>query len=164
MVLMMMNTEKQKQKAKRRNQEAILWEKINSIKEEQSVKPQHHDQSKRLWWPKSFNSTNVFSVSSKEQWFCFIHTIHIKQPRIKFQISELWFPCQLLQQNNNPTSKAWHDPLMVFLYGCNDFLSFLSWYPFYPRIVRIDVMQSLSLCEFHKRNNMCCKNEGCFSK
>ena len=114
----------------KRNQEAILWEKINSIREEQSVKPQHHDWSKRLWWHKSFNSTNVFSVSSKEQQFRFFHTVHVKQLRIKFQISELWFPCQWLQQNNNPASNAWHDPLMVFLYGCNDFLSFLSWYPF----------------------------------
>ena len=68
------------------NQEANLRENINSKREDQSVKPQQQDQSKRLRLHRTFNSSNVFSISSKERQFHFNQTIHIKQPRIKFQI------------------------------------------------------------------------------
>ena len=74
------------------NQEIKLRESINSVIEEQSVKPQQRDHSKRLRWHKSFNSPNVFSMSSKERRFRSNHTIHIKHPGTKFQMSELRFP------------------------------------------------------------------------
>ena len=44
------------------SQETKLREDKNSEREEQSVKPQHRDHSKRLRWHKNFNSSNVFSV------------------------------------------------------------------------------------------------------
>ena len=74
------------------NQETKLRESINSVIEEQSVKPQQRDHSKRLRWHKSFNSPNVFSMSSKERRFRSNHTIHIKHSGTKFQMSELRFP------------------------------------------------------------------------
>ena len=49
------------------NQETKLREDINSEREEQSVKPQQRDHSKRLRWLKTFNSSNVFSLSSKDR-------------------------------------------------------------------------------------------------
>ena len=49
------------------SQETKLREDKNLEREEQSVKPQHRDHSKRLWWHKSFNSSNIFSLSSKDQ-------------------------------------------------------------------------------------------------
>ena len=42
-----------------------LREEKNSDREEHSVKPQQRDHSKRLQWHKTFNSSNVFSLSSK---------------------------------------------------------------------------------------------------
>ena len=48
------------------SQETKLREDKNSKREEQSVKPQHRDHSKRLRWHKSFNSSNDFSLSSKD--------------------------------------------------------------------------------------------------
>ena len=48
------------------NQEANLRENINSKIEDQPVKPQQRDQSKRLRLHGTFNSSNVFLVSSKE--------------------------------------------------------------------------------------------------
>ena len=89
---MMMNNKKKKNKQHSRNQETKLRENINSEGEEQSVKPQQRDHSKRLRWHKTFNSSNVFSLSSKERWFRSNHTIHIKHPGTKFQMFELWFP------------------------------------------------------------------------
>ena len=71
------------------NQEANLRENINSKREDQSVKPQQQDQSKRLRLHRTFNSSNVFPVSSKERRFHSNQTIHIKQLRIKFQISKV---------------------------------------------------------------------------
>ena len=48
------------------NQEANLRENINSRRKDQLVKSQQRDQSKRLRLHRTFNSSNVFSVSSKE--------------------------------------------------------------------------------------------------
>ena len=81
-----------KQHNKKRNQESKLRDSMNSEREEQSVKPQQQDHSKRLCWYKTFNSSNVFSLSSKERRFCSNHTIHIKHLGTKFQMSELCFP------------------------------------------------------------------------
>ena len=74
---------------KQRNQEPSLIEEKNSRREEQSVKPQYRDQSNSLRWHKSFNSTNVFSKSSKKLRLCSNQIVHIKQPRIKFQIHNI---------------------------------------------------------------------------
>ena len=54
---MMMNNKKKKKKQhnKTRNQETKLRKNINSEGEEQSVKPQQRDHSKRLRWHKTFN-------------------------------------------------------------------------------------------------------------
>ena len=71
---------KNKQHSKTSNQETKLREYINSEREEQSVKSQQRDHSKRLRWHKTFNSSNDFSLSSKERWFRSNHTIHIKHP------------------------------------------------------------------------------------
>ena len=87
-VFMMMNTGKQKQTTKKKKSRGYSKRKTNSKREEKSVNPEHQDQSKRLRWHRYFNSTNVFSMSSKERQFHSIHTIHIKQPGIKFQVSE----------------------------------------------------------------------------
>ena len=78
-----------KQHNKKRNQESKLRDSINSEREEQSVKPQQRDHSKRLRWHKTFNSSNVFSLSSKERRLRSNYTIHIKHPRTKFQMSKL---------------------------------------------------------------------------
>ena len=86
------------------NQETKLREDKNSEREEQLVKPQQRDHSKRLQWHKSFNSSNVFSLSSKDRRFCSNHTIHIKHPRTKFQMFELCFPCYWYQQDNKPAT------------------------------------------------------------
>ena len=83
---------KNKQHSKTRNQETKLRKDINSEREEQSVKPQQRDHSQRLCWHKTFNSSKVFSISSKERRFRSNHTIHIKHPGTKFQMSELCFP------------------------------------------------------------------------
>ena len=56
-----------KQHNKKRNQESKLRDSMNSEREEQSVKPQQRDQLKRLRWHKTFNSSNIFSLSSKER-------------------------------------------------------------------------------------------------
>ena len=56
--------EKIKQTAKKEgNQETNLRENISSEREEKSIKPQQEDHSKRLCWHKTFNSSNVFSLS-----------------------------------------------------------------------------------------------------
>ena len=91
---MMMNNKKKKNKqhSKTRNQETKLREGINSKREEQSIKPQQQDHSQRLHWHKTFNSSKVFSLSSKERRFRSNHTIHIKHLGTKFQMSELCFP------------------------------------------------------------------------
>lgn len=47
-----------------------------------------------------FKWSNEFSVFSNKQRFHSVQTIHIKQPRTKFQISYLYFPSQYLQQNS----------------------------------------------------------------
>ena len=47
------------------SQETKLREDKNSEREEQSVKPQQRDHSKKLRWHKTFNSSNVFCLSSK---------------------------------------------------------------------------------------------------
>ena len=83
------------------NQKDNLRENINSERDEQLVKPQQQDYSKRLCWYKTFNSSNVFSMFSKEWWFRSNQTIHIKHPGIKFQIFELCFPSHWCQQDNN---------------------------------------------------------------
>ena len=49
-----------------RSQETKLREGINSEREEHSVKPQQRDHSIRLCWHKISNSSNVFSLSSKD--------------------------------------------------------------------------------------------------
>ena len=87
------------------NQETKLREDINSEREEQSVKPQQLDHSKRLHWLKTFNSSNIFSLSSKDRQFRSNHTIHIKHPRIKFQMFELCFLSHWCQQDNKPATK-----------------------------------------------------------
>ena len=69
------------------NQKDNLMENINSERDEESVKPQQRNHSKRLRWHKTFNSSNVFSMFSKEQRFRSNQTIHIK-----FQIFKLCFP------------------------------------------------------------------------
>ena len=100
-----MNTKKEKEhtaQQKEGNQETKLREDINSEREEQSVKPQQQDHSKRLRWLKTFNSSNVFSFSSKDQRFCSNHTIHIKHLGTKFQMSDLCFPNYWCQQDNKP--------------------------------------------------------------
>ena len=71
-LFMMMNNKKRikqitKIKKKREgNLETNLRENINSEREEQLVKLQQRDHSKGLRWYKTFNSSNVFLVSSKE--------------------------------------------------------------------------------------------------
>ena len=68
-MFMMMNNKKEKEhttQQKEGNQEIKLREDINSEREEQSVKPQQQDHSKRLRWPKTFNLSNDFSFSSKD--------------------------------------------------------------------------------------------------
>ena len=87
------------------NQETKLREDKNSEREEQLVKPQQRYHSKRLQWHKSFNSSNVFFLSSKDRRFRSNHTIHIKHPGIKFQMSELCFPCHWYQQDNKPATE-----------------------------------------------------------
>ena len=72
-------------KQKRRSQEPSLIEE-KTVKEEQSVKPQHWDQSKSQHWHKSFYSTNIFSEFSKKRRLCSNKIVHVKQPGIKFQI------------------------------------------------------------------------------
>ena len=92
-----------------------LREDINSEREEQSVKPQQWDHSKRLRWHKTFNSSNVVSLSSKERRFRSNHTIHIRHLGTKFQMSELCFSSHWCQQDNKPATdpgitqwiKAW---------------------------------------------------------
>ena len=103
---MMMKNKKRKNKqhSKARNQETKLREDINSKREEQSVKPQQQDHSQRLRWHKTFNSSKVFSLSSKERQFRSNHTIHIKHPETKFQMSELCFPSHWCQQDNKPAT------------------------------------------------------------
>ena len=86
------------------NQETKLREDKNSEREEQSVKPQQQDHSKRLRWHKSFNSSNVFSLSSKDRRFHSNHTIHIKHPGTKFQMFELCFLSHWCQQDNKPAT------------------------------------------------------------
>ena len=108
---------KTKQQNKRKGtQKDKLRENINSERDEKSVKPQQRAHSNRLRWHKIFNSSNVFSMFSKEQRFRSNQTIHIKHPRIKFQIFELCFPSHWCQQDNKPvvilgitqcTPKAW---------------------------------------------------------
>ena len=46
---------------------------------EHSEKPQHLDQSNKVFWQKASKWTKDFSVSSKERWFLSVQTIHIKQ-------------------------------------------------------------------------------------
>lgn len=72
--------------------------------EEQLVKPQQRDHSKRLRWRKNFNSSNVFSLSSKDHRFRSNHTIHIKHPGTKFQMSELCFLSHWCQQDYKPAT------------------------------------------------------------
>ena len=94
-MFMMMNNNTQQHSTtqqQERCQETKLREGINSKKEEHSVKYQQRDHSIRLRWHKIFNSSNIFSLSSKDQRFRSNHTIHIKHPGTKFQISELCFP------------------------------------------------------------------------
>ena len=86
------------------NQKDNLMENINSERDRESVKPLQWDHSKRLHWHKTFNSSNVFSMFSKEQRFHSNQTIHIKHPGIKFQIFELCFPSHWCQQDNNPAT------------------------------------------------------------
>ena len=87
------------------NQETKLREEKNWTIEEHSIKPQHWDQSKRLLWHRPINSTKDFSESSKNRWLRSIHTVHIKHPGIKFQISESCFTSQWFQQNNNSATE-----------------------------------------------------------
>ena len=91
-MFMMMKKKKKKrenkQHNKKRNQETKVRDSMNSERE-QSVKPQQRDQSKRLRWHKTFNSSNIFSLSSKERRLRSNHTIHIKHPGTKFQMFEL---------------------------------------------------------------------------
>ena len=94
-----------KQNTIENNEETKLREEKNWTIEEHSVKPQHWDQSKRLLWHRPINSTKYFSESSKDRWLRSIHTVHIKHPRIKFQISESCFPSQWFQQNNNSATE-----------------------------------------------------------
>ena len=66
-----MNNKKQKKNKQQNNREGDqkdnLRENINSERDEESVKPQQQDHSIRLRWYKTFNSTNVFSLFSKER-------------------------------------------------------------------------------------------------
>ena len=66
MFMMMNNNTTQQQEG---SQETKLRKGINSEREEHSVKPQQRDHSNRLRWHKIFNSSNVFSLSSKDQQF-----------------------------------------------------------------------------------------------
>ena len=74
-MFMMMNKQTKKKREREREQTAQQEEKsetkvrdsMNSEREEQSIKPQQRDQSKRLRWHKTFNSSNIFSLSSKER-------------------------------------------------------------------------------------------------
>ena len=86
---MMNNKKRIKQTTKKREIRKNLRENINSEREKQSVKPQQRNHSKRQRWHKTFNSSKVFLVSSKEQQFRSNQAIHIKQPGIKFQIFEV---------------------------------------------------------------------------
>ena len=92
------------QKKGEKNEKYNLKENINSERDRESVKPLQWDHSKRLHWHKTFNSSNVFSMFSKEQRFHSNQTIHIKHPGIKFQIFELCFPSHWCQQDNNPAT------------------------------------------------------------
>ena len=76
------------------NQETKLRKEKNLTIEEHSVKTQHRDQLKRLLWHRPINSTKDFSESLKDRQLRSIHTVHIKHPRIKFQIFESCFPSQ----------------------------------------------------------------------
>ena len=98
------NRRNKQQNKREGNQKDNLRENINSKRDEESVKPQQQDHSKRLRWHKTFNSSNIFSMFSKERRFPSNQTIHIKHPRIKFQIFELCFPSHWYQQDNNPTT------------------------------------------------------------
>ena len=69
------------------------------------MKPQHRDQSKRVRLQNSNNWTTVFSSSSKDRRFRSDQIVHIKQPGIKSQISELCFPIQWYQLNNKSTTE-----------------------------------------------------------
>ena len=76
----------------------MLREEINSKIVEHSKKPQHLDQSNKVFWQRACNWTKDFLVSSKECRFLSFQTIHIKQPETIFHMSELNFPSQKLQQ------------------------------------------------------------------
>ena len=103
-----MNNKKQKKNKQQNNREGDqkdnLRENINSERDEESVKPQQQDHSIRLRWYKTFNSSNVFSLFSKERWIRSNQTIYIKHLGIKFQIFELCFPSHWYQQDNNPAT------------------------------------------------------------
>ena len=73
--------------------------------DEHFEEPQHRYQSNRVCWYKSFKWSNDFSVSLNKRWFRSNQTILIKQPRTKFQISDLYFPSQFLQQNSKHATK-----------------------------------------------------------
>ena len=93
------------------SQETKLREDKNSKREEQLVKPQHRDHSKRLRWHKSFNSSNDFSLSSKDWRFRSHHTIHTKHPGTKFQMSELCFPSHWCQHNSKVNGRSFKSNL-----------------------------------------------------
>ena len=65
------------------NQIEKIREDKNSRRDEDSVKPQQRDHSKRLRWLKTFNSSNIFSLFSKERQFRSNQTVHIMHPGIK---------------------------------------------------------------------------------
>lgn len=87
--------------------------------DEHFEEPQHRYQSNRVCWHKSFKWSNDFSVSLNKRWFCSDQTILIKQPRTKFQISDLYFPSLFLQQNvkhaTKPGMTHWTPSLSVSL-------------------------------------------------
>ena len=109
------NKSNKQQNKREGDQKDNLRENINSGRDEESVKTQQWDHSKRLRWHKTFNSSNVFSLFSKQWRFRSNQTIHIKHPGIKFQIFELCFLSHWYQQDNNPADpgitqwipKAW---------------------------------------------------------
>ena len=103
---MMVNASKSnKQHQRKKTQETILTEERNSMIEEQFEEPQHLEQSKRVLWHKACSWTNDISKASRKHRFLSVQTIHIKQPKTIFHISELNFPSQWFQQNIKLSTK-----------------------------------------------------------
>lgn len=89
----MMSTEGQKSTEALKENLRETW---NGKIEEQFVKPQIYDQSKRVWASKVFNWSKELDMSSKVHLLYSFQIRHIKQASTMFQLSESCLPNQFL--------------------------------------------------------------------